>query len=117
VLTLQRDRHIVFEQPSKSPPPSGLALEEVPTPQDWLDALEKAREIALSQPLSNAYSAEEAFTLSSTLSSPSSTLMLNGQDRDSDSMSRGGLLKRPEGESKGKRFSKRVSKSGLSAVF
>ena len=92
-----------------------------------MDTLERAKEISLSQNLSNSYSADDAFnTLSSGVSSHANTLdrtsefspdgshgregrktlMKHNVDADSDSLM-----------GRGKRFSKRQSKSGLAAVF
>lgn len=97
--------------------------------QEWLDALVRAREIALSlqaQSSNQNYSNDDSLNLSSSgLSSHASTI-----DRSTDlsphsgghGLSQRGILHKQnsvDGESlKGrKRFSKRQSKSGLTAVF
>jgi 3-phosphoinositide dependent protein kinase-1 len=84
--------------------------------------LERARDFAVSQSLSNSYSGDSAFNdLSSTLSSPTSTLggdaaldgvnipttrLRKGHEGDTESITKGR-----------KRFSKRHSKNGLAAAF
>ncbi|KAK5464690.1 serine/threonine protein kinase [Exophiala xenobiotica] len=120
-----RDRHFVFEDPK---PPSNEPMATAISAQEWLDALARAREIAISLQTSNSnYSNDDSLNLSSSaLSSHASTM-----DRTTDlsphapghgHSGRAILHKQQSGgdaESiKGrKRFSKRQSKSGLTAVF
>jgi 3-phosphoinositide dependent protein kinase-1 len=101
--------------------------------QDWLEALDRAKELAASQDLQSAYNAEgpynaeENFNISSSaLSSHASTLDHQVPDvappEPTSHHGRGALHKQhssADSESvKGrKRFSKRQSKSGLTAVF
>lgn len=102
--------------------------------QDWLEALDRAKELAASQNLQSAYNAEgpynaeENFNISSSaLSSHASTLDHQVPDvaptePTSHHHGRGALHKQHSGADsesvKGrKRFSKRQSKSGLTAVF
>jgi 3-phosphoinositide dependent protein kinase-1 len=95
--------------------------------QEWVDTIERAREITLSQSANNSYSGDDAFKdLSSGMSSHANTL-----DRSTEFNSEGHgnngregrktLMKHHDADSdslKGrKRFSKRQSKSGLAAVF
>jgi 3-phosphoinositide dependent protein kinase-1 len=82
---------------------------------------DQARELAISQSLTNSYSGDSTFNdLSSTVSSPASTLGGDGaldgvnipaqrlrKDHEADNVSLKGR----------KRFSKRHSKNGLAAVF
>lgn len=101
--------------------------------QDWLEALDRAKELAASQDLQSAYNAEgpynaeENFNISSSaLSSHASTLDHQVPDvvppEPTSHHGRVALHKQHSGTDaesvKGrKRFSKRQSKSGLTAVF
>ena len=101
--------------------------------QDWLEVLDRAKELAASQNVQSAYSAEgpynaeESFNISSSaLSSHASTLDHHVPDISAAESSahhgRGTLHKQHAGADsdslKGrKRFSKRQSKSVLAAVF
>jgi 3-phosphoinositide dependent protein kinase-1 len=120
----QRDRHFVFEDPK---PQSKEPMATAVSTQEWLDALVKARDLAISiqeQSGNQNYSENDDLNMSSgQLSSHPSTI-----DQPTDlspqahSHSRGILHKQQstnDGDSmKGrKRFSKRQSKSGLTAVF
>ncbi|KAL6246662.1 serine/threonine protein kinase [Rhinocladiella similis] len=120
-----KDRHFVFEDPK---PPSNEQMATAISAQEWLDALARAREIAISlQNSNNTYSNDDTLNLSSSgLSSHASTM-----DRTSDlsppSVNHGhsGRMMLHKQHSGGdaeslkgrKRFSKRQSKSGLTAVF
>lgn len=122
LMGLQRDKHLVFEDPkATTSDPDGSMY----SAQEWLDAINRAKDFAISQSQTNSYSGDSTFNdLSSTLSSPSSTL---GGDSALDNVnipSGRHLRKEPPGERgdgdslKGrKRFSKRHSKNGLAAVF
>ncbi|KAL9037155.1 MAG: hypothetical protein Q9180_003882 [Flavoplaca navasiana] len=108
-----KDKHFTFEAPkSVSSDPSTSSA----SAQEWLDAIERAREMAAFHSTSNSYSSEDAFKeLQSGPSSSSRTLDLDSAE------SRNTLQKPASSESESfmsrKRFSKRQSKSGLSAVF
>ncbi|KAJ5155859.1 Serine/threonine-protein kinase PKH2 [Penicillium capsulatum] len=115
-----RDKHYVFEDPK--PSSSNLGATAL-SAQEWLDALDRAREMAASQNHSGVYSAEEAFRdISSGFSSHANTL-----DRNSELQSEGNthqpsrLVKHQATDSEStkgkKRFSRRHSKNGLAAVF
>ncbi|KAH0542802.1 hypothetical protein FGG08_002850 [Glutinoglossum americanum] len=112
---LQKDKHYTFEDPKTSSDPSSTQ----PCVQEWLDTIERAKDIAISQNLTNTYSGDDAFN-SSNMSSPSSTLV-GDTGLPLDGMGRNALGKNPlDGETSTKsrkRFSKRHSKSGLAAVF
>lgn len=116
---LQREKRFIFEDPKPSSNNVGVTALSA---QEWLDTLDRARELAASQN-NGSYSADEAFReMSSGLSSHANTLdhstallaegpphgrntLVKQQPTDSDS-------------SKGrKRFSRRHSRNGLSAVF
>ena len=101
--------------------------------QDWLETLDRAKELAASQNMQSAYNAEgpynaeDTFNISSSaLSSHASTLDHQVPDvspvESATHHGRGTLHKQHSGADsesvKGrKRFSKRQSKSGLAAVF
>ncbi|KAK4935873.1 serine/threonine protein kinase [Elasticomyces elasticus] len=120
-----RDRNFVFEDPK---PPSNDPMATAVSAQEWLDTLVRAREFAISmQNSSNNYSADDSLNLSSSgLSSHASTMDqptdLSPHSAGHGHSGRAILHKQNSGgdaESiKGrKRFSKRQSKSGLTAVF
>ena len=122
LIFLQQDKHYSFEDP-KSAGSDGLATSA--SAQEWIDTIEKARELALSQNLTASYSGDDA--LKDLSSGPSSST--RGLDLDSpgpmetESMSSGRhMLQKhiPNNDDSfmgRKRFSKRQSKSGLAAVF
>ncbi|KAL8712622.1 MAG: hypothetical protein Q9220_003153 [cf. Caloplaca sp. 1 TL-2023] len=108
-----KDKHYTFESP-KSASSDGSAT--AASAQEWLDAIERAREIAASVTVSNSYIGEDA------LSELQSGQGNSTRDMDLDSSETRNTLQKPmpsESESflSRKRFSKRQSKSGLSAVF
>jgi 3-phosphoinositide dependent protein kinase-1 len=117
-----REKHFTFEDPkATTSDPEGSRYSS----QEWLDTIERAKDLALSQNIAHSYSGDSAFNeLSSTISSPTSTL--NGLAASS---SAGGevdgvnIPRNPRGREdsdsvKGiKRFSRRHSKNGLAAVF
>lgn len=114
-----KDKHLIFEDPKATPSdPEGSKY----TAQEWLDALEQAKDFANSQSMASSYSGDSAFNeLSSTISSPSSTLggdsALDGVNIPTSRHLRKGDHD-DSGSIKGrKRFSKRHSKNGLAAVF
>lgn len=127
-----KDKHFVFEDSKTSSSNIGATALSA---QEWLDALDRAKEMALAQQSSGPYSADDAFRdISSGFSSHANTL-----DRTSDlqgentnhshghghghghSSGRNHLVKNQATDSdstKGKkRFSRRHSKNGLAAVF
>lgn len=106
--------------------------------QEWLEMIERAKEIAISRSLANSYSGESTYNeLASSISSPGSTgaAGMGGDGTGGDGgqvsgsassvgMSKDGrnTLKKEQGDtesirSKKPRFGKRHSKSGLAAVF
>ncbi len=125
----QRDKQYTFEDPKpSSTDPMATAI----STQDWLEALDRAKELAASHSAQSSYNVDGAYgetdsfnISSSALSSHASTLDHHIQDvnpLEATSYHRGTLLKQhsaADSESlKGrKRFSKRQSKSGLAAVF
>ncbi|KAJ5773974.1 hypothetical protein N7457_008870 [Penicillium paradoxum] len=116
-----RDKHYVFEDPK--PSSSNIAATAVQV-QEWLDALDRSRQMAAQQ--QTAGFSDDAFRdLSSGFPSPANTLdrtsEMQKDDRGPPSSGRNHLIKQqaPDTEStKGrKRFSRRHSKNGLAAVF
>lgn len=113
-----KDKHLVFEDPkATTSDPDGSKY----STQEWLDSIERAKEIAISQSMTNSYSGDSTFNdLSSTLSSPTSTL---GGDAAFDGVNipTSRHLRKEHGDNESikgrKRFSKRHSKNGLAAVF
>ncbi|KAJ6011104.1 Serine/threonine-protein kinase PKH2 [Penicillium sp. IBT 35674x] len=116
-----REKHFVFEDPKPSSSNIGSAAVSA---QEWLDALDRAREMALTQQSSGSYSAEDAFrNMSSGFSSHANTLDRSSELQNENNIpppGRNTLVKhQADTESvKGKkRFSRRHSKNGLAAVF
>ncbi|PNH43572.1 hypothetical protein VD0004_g3946 [Verticillium dahliae] len=118
--------HYTFEDPKSSAGTSselgGLSAD------DWIEALVRARELALSQNSAPSYAADSGFgDMSSTMSSPASTLGGRGPYGDgysggtSERSGRNHLSKSQasleDPTPKRNRFSKRQSKSGLGAQF
>lgn len=114
-----REKRFVFEDPKPSSNNVGATALSA---QEWLDTLDRARELAASQN-NGSYAADEAFRdISSGLSSHANTL-----DHSSGLLAEGpphvrNTLVKPHptdsDSSKGrKRFSRRHSRNGLSAVF
>ncbi|KAJ5692818.1 Serine/threonine-protein kinase PKH2 [Penicillium macrosclerotiorum] len=117
-----RDKHYVFEDPK--PTSSNIGNAAVST-QEWLDALDRAREMGSAQQSTGPYSAEDAFRdISSGFSSHANTLDRSTELQNESNVPASGrnhLVKHQGNDSdsvKGKkRFSKRHSKNGLAAVF
>ncbi|KAF2135125.1 uncharacterized protein K452DRAFT_330317 [Aplosporella prunicola CBS 121167] len=114
-----REKHLIFEDPKATPSdPEGSKYSS----QEWLDAIEQAKDFAVSQQsMANSYSGDSTFNeLSSTISSPASTL---GGDSALDGVNvpSSRHLRKDHGDTESvkgrKRFSKRHSKNGLAAVF
>jgi 3-phosphoinositide dependent protein kinase-1 len=118
-LSIQRDKHFVFEDPRSTT--SNVAASAMST-QEWLDTLDRAKEMALSQQ-GSVYSSDEPFRdLSSGLSSHANTLDHSSECHgEGSSAGRSTLVKHSTTDSESvkgkKRFSRRHSKNGLSAVF
>ncbi|EEA27402.1 serine/threonine protein kinase [Talaromyces marneffei ATCC 18224] len=112
-----RDKHFVFEEPkpgSSSVPSSANSI------QEWIDTLDRAKELAMSQQ-SNAYSGDEYRDLSSEFSSHANTLDHSSDLQTEVQPSMRATLQKNTGDNESlkgkKRFSKRHSKNGLAAVF
>ncbi|KAJ5551017.1 hypothetical protein N7535_001044 [Penicillium sp. DV-2018c] len=114
-----REKHFVFEDPKPSSSNIGATAVQV---QEWLDALDRSREMAAQQ---SAGFADDAFRdLSSGFPSPANTLdrtsEMQKDDKGHPPSGRNHLIK-PQGDNEStkgrKRFSKRHSKNGLAAVF
>jgi 3-phosphoinositide dependent protein kinase-1 len=116
--------HYTFEEPkaANSLDPSR------PTANDWLESLDQARDMALSQNMSGSYNSDGHFgDMSSSMSSPASTLGGNAAYGEgfsiSDRSQRHHLSKSQislDDQSinvKRNRFSKRQSKQGLGSAF
>jgi 3-phosphoinositide dependent protein kinase-1 len=118
---LQQDKHYTFEDP-KAPSLDGSTTSALA--QEWLETIETAREMAISQSISNSYSSDEAFRdLQAATSTSSRTLELDSRSAENGVASSRTTLQKnsPKDDAdsfKGrKRFSKRQSKNGLAAVF
>ncbi|AEO71062.1 uncharacterized protein THITE_2123045 [Thermothielavioides terrestris NRRL 8126] len=113
--------HYTFEEPKSSQ--NGDAKFSV---DDWIESLERAKELAMSQNMAGSYSNDNGFGgMSSTLSSPASTMggMANLQegynisDRSGRNQPNRSQASLEETAVKRNRFSKRQSKNGLGAAF
>ena len=124
----QKDKHFVFEDPkTQSREPMATAV----STQEWLDALVRARDLAVftqERYTHNNYSENDSLNMSSSALSSQPSLNIIDQPTDlsphsaTHSHSGRGILHKQhsaDGESlkNRKRFSKRQSKSGLTAVF
>lgn len=121
----QREKHITFEDPrATTSDPAGSKY----STQEWLDALDNAKEIAMATSMSGSYSGESFLhAVDSSVSSPADSLggdaampMSGPSVGERHHVMRHTLRKQhtDDGSEKGrKRFSKRHSKSGLAAVF
>ncbi|CRL17780.1 MAP Kinase Interacting Kinase [Penicillium camemberti] len=116
-----REKHYVFEDPKPSSSNIGATAVQV---QEWLDALDRSREMA-SQQQSAGFSDDAFRDLSSGFPSPANTLDrssdMQKDDRGPPPSGRNHLVKQHTGDTEStkgrKRFSKRHSKNGLAAVF
>jgi 3-phosphoinositide dependent protein kinase-1 len=106
----KRGTHYTFEDPKASPGNSESSA------QEWLDSIERAKDIAISQSMVGSYNSdlELASSMSTPTSSTLNTIYPEGSARNHLTKSQASL---PEDPSKRHRFSKRQSKSGLAAVF
>ncbi|KAL2863648.1 PDPK1 family serine/threonine-protein kinase [Aspergillus lucknowensis] len=115
-----REKRYIFEDPK--PSSSNIGTTAI-SAQEWLDTLDRAREMAQAQQSSGPYSGDEVFRgLSSGLSSHTNTLDQGSETpHEPVSSGRATLVKHQGNDSdsvKGKkRFSRRHSKNGLAAVF
>ncbi|KAH8695510.1 putative serine/threonine protein kinase [Talaromyces proteolyticus] len=117
-----RDKHFVFEESSKAA--SSSSQPAATSTQEWIDALDRAKDIAMSQQ-SSTYSADEYRDLSSAFSSQANTIdhssEFHHQNESGAVSGRTTLQKHQAGDTESikgkKRFSKRHSKNGLAAVF
>ncbi|KAF2757806.1 kinase-like protein [Pseudovirgaria hyperparasitica] len=112
-----RDKHIVFEDPkATTSDPDGSAF----SCQEWMDVIERAKEFAMQQHNANSYSVESFNDMGSVISSPSGSLGADAALEGVD-VPRNRYLLKDHGDNdsvkKKNRFSKRVSKNGLAAVF
>ncbi|KAF6832500.1 Serine/threonine-protein kinase ksg1 [Colletotrichum musicola] len=116
--------HYTFEEPKGS----NASSENGSAANDWIESLERAKELAMSQSLVGSYVGDNGFAdMSSAVSSPASTLGGRGAYPDNFSVSdRSGRnhlsksqasLEESSSSSKRNRFSKRQSKNGLGAQF
>lgn len=116
-MNTQRDKHYVFEEPKTS---SSGAASSANSIQEWIDTLDRARELAISQQ-SSAYSGDEYRELSSGFSSQANTLDHSADLQTEVQPSVRSTLQKNTGDNESlkgkKRFSKRHSKNGLAAVF
>ncbi|CAK7241934.1 MAG: serine/threonine protein kinase [Sporothrix thermara] len=101
--------HYVFEEPKQGGMEGGMAAVE-----DWIESLERAKDLAQSQNILASYRGEEFGDISSSMSSPASTI--GGRMNHSGKSQNNGddtIIS----ERKRNRFSKRQSKNGLGAQF
>ncbi|KAI9676599.1 MAG: pkb-activating kinase-like protein [Bathelium mastoideum] len=111
-----REKHHLFEDPKATPIDSEGSKY---TAQEWLDILERAKEFAITQNITNSYSGGSAINdLDSAISSPASTIGADGA-LEAVNVPRSNMRRDFDAESSKsrKRFSKRHSKNGLAAVF
>jgi 3-phosphoinositide dependent protein kinase-1 len=117
LMNIKRDKHYTFEDP-KASSSDGSATSA--SAQEWLDAIETAREMALSQNSSSFYAGDQDSRNGANGSTRD--LDLDSPPRPETGQGRNTLQKHqinPDHDSflGRKRFSKRQSKSGLAAVF
>ncbi|KAL2195667.1 kinase-like domain-containing protein [Corynascus similis CBS 632.67] len=116
--------HYTFEEPKSSQQNSDTRY----SVDEWIEALERAKDLAISQNLIGSYSSDNGFgDMSSSMSSPASTMgggltnYAEGGYSVSDRSGRNQLSKSQgsleEVNVKRNRFSKRQSKNGLGAAF
>ncbi|OBR03718.1 Serine threonine protein [Colletotrichum higginsianum IMI 349063] len=116
--------HYTFEEPKGS----SNSSENGSTANDWIESLERAKELALSQNPTGSYAGDNGFDMSSAVSSPSSTLggragaypdgfsVSDRSGRNHLSKSQASL-EESASNTKRNRFSKRQSKNGLGQQF
>jgi 3-phosphoinositide dependent protein kinase-1 len=123
---LQRGVHYTFEDTKTSITTGDPSKSSA---QEWIESIERAKDMALSQSMMGSYTSENGFDMGSSVSSPSSTLQgnniypegFNAQDRGGRNIltkSQASLSEEhSEKPQKRNRFSKRQSKNGLSTPF
>lgn len=115
--------HYTFEEPKSSSQNEGAKF----SVDDWIESLEQARDLAMSQNVVGSYGSDNGFgDIPSSMSSPASTMggranFPEGGYSISDRSGRNQLSKSQasleDTNAKRNRFSKRQSKSGLGAAF
>lgn len=114
--------HYTFEEPR----PANSLDSSRPTASDWIECLEQAKDMAVSQNVAASYHSDNGFgDISSSMSSPASTFGGNGgfsegfgiNDRSHRNHLSKSQLSLEESSSKRNRFSKRQSKQGLGPAF
>ncbi|KAA8565908.1 hypothetical protein EYC84_009719 [Monilinia fructicola] len=124
----QRGTHYTFEDTKSSATSNDPSKTSA---QEWIEAIEKAKDMALSQSMVGSYNSDTGFDMPSTATSPSSTIHGTSIYQDnyghSDRSGRHHLTKSQAslggedglGDTRRKthRFSKRQSKNGLSTPF
>ncbi|KAH8601369.1 kinase-like domain-containing protein [Bisporella sp. PMI_857] len=119
-----RGTHYTFEDTKTSVTTGDPAKSSA---QEWIESLERAKDIALSQNMTGSYSNDNGFDMVSGVSSPASTLhgnriypegfnVVDRSGRSHFSKSQDDLVEAKPG-AKRNRFSKRASKNGLSTPF
>ncbi|KAK3683874.1 kinase-like domain-containing protein [Podospora appendiculata] len=109
--------HYTFEEPKSAAQADGAKF----SCQEWIDSLERAKDLAMSQNLSGSYGGENGFGDTSSMSSPTSTMGGRSNFPEgfgiSDRAGRNQLTKSQasleETNVKRNRFSRRQSKNGL----
>ncbi|KAG9243487.1 kinase-like domain-containing protein [Calycina marina] len=116
-----RGVHYTFEDPKTSSSSNDLAKSSA---EEWIESIERAKDMVLSQNTSGSYSTEPGFDMQSSISSPASTLHgINQEGFNINDRSGRNNLTRSQDElpekaaAKRNRFSKRASKNGLSTPF
>jgi 3-phosphoinositide dependent protein kinase-1 len=122
-----RGTHYTFED-SKTSVTTGDPSKS--SAQEWIEAIERAKDMALSQHMVGSYSSDTGFDMPSSVSSPSSTLHGNsiypegfnvtdrsGRNHLTKSQASLGEEQMEKSMKKNHRFSKRQSKNGLSTPF
>ncbi|CAL3962397.1 unnamed protein product [Diplocarpon coronariae] len=122
-----RGTHYTFED-SKSSAATGSPTKS--SAQEWIESIERAKDIALSQSMAGSYNSETGFDMGSSVSSPSSTIHGGsiypegfsisdraGRNHLTKSQASLGEEQSEKATKKIHRFSKRQSKNGLSTPF
>ena len=115
-MPLQHDKLYTFEDPKSSPKnPESASI----AAQGWIDILDRAKEMALSCGLTGSYSSDNKMRSSPIFSSSNrqSALDMGSSVDDLGGLPSSSSAPEPDVPKSRKRFSKRQSKSGLTAVF
>ena len=113
--------HYIFEEPKSSQSENGKYSVD-----EWIESLERAKDLAISQNLAGSYNSDNGFgDMSSSMSSPASTMGGRSTFPEgfsiSDRSGRNQLTKSQasleDANVKRNRFSKRQAKNGLGAAF